>query len=120
MNQAELVRRLEAFLTEQPVDRVEISENSLSDFQVELTLKPNTPIAERFILRLETALAGEIGSLSLFRVRTNVMIVRFTLRRSAYDDPSGTDRIAELPSVYTTPASRTVPLQAAIRGIIAA
>ncbi len=119
MNKAELVRRLEGFLTEQPVDRVEISEAAAPDFQVELTLKPNTPITERFILRLETALRGEIGSLSLFRVRTNVMIVRFTLRRGSHDDPSGADRIAELPSLYTA-ASRNFPPRATIHETVAA
>ena len=67
--------------------------------QVELTLKPNTPISERFIVRLETTIRQKIGSLSLFRVRRNVFIIRFTLERS-YNEDSAADRIEELPAPY--------------------
>ena len=74
-------------------------ESVAGDLQVELTLKPNTPISERFIIRLETAIRLKIGSLSLFRVRRNVFIIRFTLERS-YNEDSAADRIEELPAPY--------------------
>jgi hypothetical protein len=99
MCKSELERRLEIFLFGQPVDRFEISESAAGDLQVELTLKPDTPISERFIVRLETAIGQKIGSLSLFRVRRNVFIVRFTLERSFTED-SAADRIEELPAAY--------------------
>jgi hypothetical protein len=98
MTTLELERRLTVFLTEQPVDRFEISDGT-ADFQVQLTLKPNTPITERFITLLETALHQKIGSLSFFRVRRNVFMIRFTLERE-YNDDSAADRIQELPSFY--------------------
>jgi hypothetical protein len=97
---SELERRLEIFLTEQPVERFNVSESGATDFLVELTLNPNTPITERFILRLETVLGEKIGSLSLFRVRSNVLIVRFTLPRDPDEDPLETGRIQESPSRY--------------------
>ena len=100
MRKQELERHLEHFRSEQPVDRFEISQSSAADFQVELILKPDTPITERFIALLETALHQKIGSLSLFRVRRNVFIIRFTLKRNYYDD-SAADHIQELPSPYT-------------------
>ncbi|HXO95562.1 MAG TPA: hypothetical protein VN857_03185 [Chthoniobacterales bacterium] len=99
MRKQELARRLENFRSEQPVTRFEISQSVAADFQVELILKPNTPITERFIALLETALHQKIGSLSLFRVRRNIFIIRFTLKRNYYDD-SAADRIQELPSPY--------------------
>jgi len=99
MRKPELERRLENFLVEQPVDWFEISESVAGDLQVELTLKPNTPISERFIIRLETAIRQKIGSLSLFRVRRNVFIIRFALERS-YNEDSAADRIEELPAPY--------------------
>jgi hypothetical protein len=99
MCKSELERRLEIFLFGQPVDRFEISESAAGDLQVELTLKPDTPISERFIVRLETAIGQKIGSLSFFRVRRNVFIVRFTLERSFTED-SAADRIEEFPAPY--------------------
>jgi hypothetical protein len=99
MNKLELEHRLTVFVAEQPVDRFEISDSVEADRQVELTLKPNTPISERFIVRLETAIGQKIGSLSLFRVRRNVFIVRFTLERNFTED-SAADRIEELPAPY--------------------
>jgi hypothetical protein len=99
MNKEELERRLENFLPEQFVDRFEITEIVTGDLQVELTLKPNTPITERFIALLETALPQKFGSLSFFRVRRNVFMIRFTLERN-YSDDSAADRIEELPSRY--------------------
>ena len=75
MRKQELARRLENFRSEQPVTRFEISQSVAADFQVELILKPNTPITERFIALLETALHQKIGSLSLFRVRRNIFII---------------------------------------------
>jgi len=99
MRKSELERRLEKFLVGQPVDRFEISENVAGDLQVELTLKPDTPISERFIVRLETAIRQKIGSLSLFRVRRNVFFIRFTLERS-YTEDSAADRVEELPAPY--------------------
>jgi hypothetical protein len=99
MSEQELERRLENFLPEQFVDRFEITEIVTGDLQVELTLRPNTPITERFITLLETALHQKIASLSFFRVRRNVFIIRFTLERS-YNDDSAADRIQELPSSY--------------------
>jgi hypothetical protein len=79
MSKQELERRLENFLPKQFVDRFEISEIVTGDLQVKLTLKPNTPITERFIALLETAVHRKFGSLSFFRVRRNVFINRFTL-----------------------------------------
>jgi hypothetical protein len=99
MRKSELERRLEIFLVGQRVDRFEISESAAGDLHVELTLKPDTPINERFIVRLETAIGHKIGSLSLFRVRRNVFIVRFTLERSFTED-SAADRIEELPAPF--------------------
>jgi hypothetical protein len=99
MRKSELERRLEIFLVGQRVDRFEISESVAGDLHVELTLKPDTPINERFIVRLETAIGHKIGSLSLFRVRRNVFIVRFTLERSFTED-SAADRIEELPAPF--------------------
>jgi len=95
MRKQKLEHRLENFRSEQPVDRFEISQSVAADFQVELILKPNTPITERLIALLETALHQKIGSLSLFRVRRNIFIIRFTLKRN-YDDDSAADRIQEL------------------------
>jgi hypothetical protein len=100
MTKLELEHRLTVFVMEQPVDRFEISDSVEADLQVELTLKPNTPITERFIVRLEIALHRKIGSLSLFRVRRNVLIIRFTLK-DGYRDDSAADRIQELPFAYT-------------------
>jgi len=99
MSKQELERCLENFLPEQWVDRFEITEIVTGDLQVELTLKPNTPVTERFISLLETALHQRIGSLSFFRVRRNVFMIRFTLERNDNDD-SVADRIQELPSPY--------------------
>jgi len=99
MTKLELEHRLTVFVTEQPVDRFEISDSVEADLQVELTLKPNTPITERFIVRLETALHRKIGSLSLFRVRRNILIIRFTLK-GGYRNDSAADRIQELPFPY--------------------
>jgi hypothetical protein len=99
MRKEELQRRLEKFRSERSVDRFEITEGVTGDLHVELTLKPNTPITERFIARLETALHQKIESLSLFRVRRNVFIIRFTLKRRDNED-SVADRIQELPSSY--------------------
>ena len=96
MRKSELERRLEIFLVGQRVDRFEISESAAGDLHVELT---DTPINERFIVRLETAIGHKIGSLSLFRVRRNVFIVRFTLERSFTED-SAADRIEELPAPF--------------------
>lgn len=95
----ELERRLENLLTEQFVDRFEITENVSGDLQVELTLKPHTPITERLIFRLEAALRQKIGTPSLFRIRRNVFIIRFALKRT-YDDDSAADRIEEFPTPY--------------------
>jgi hypothetical protein len=97
---SELERRLELFFTEQPVELFKVSDSGPTDFLVELTLKPNTPITERFILRLEAVLGEEIKSLSLFRVRSNVLIVRFTLPRNSDEDSVEPDRIQESPSRY--------------------
>jgi len=99
MSKQELERRLKNLLTEQLVDRFTITEIVSGDLQVELTLKPHTPITERFVARLETALHQKIGSLSFFRVRRNVFMIRFTLERNDSDDPVA-DRIQELPSPY--------------------
>jgi len=99
MSKQELERRLENFLPKQFVDRFEISEIVTGDLQVKLTLKPNTPITERFIALLETAVHRKFGSLSFFRVRRNVFIIRFILERN-YNDDSATDRIQELPFPY--------------------
>jgi hypothetical protein len=100
MTSVELKHRLEAFATEQPVDRFTISESAAGNFQVELTLKPHTPVTERFIFRLEAALRQKIGTPTLIRIRRNVFIIRFALRGS-YDDDSAADRIEELPTPYT-------------------
>ncbi len=102
MTRLELEHRLTVFVTEHPVDRFEISDSVEADLQVELTLKPNTPITERFIVRLETALHQKIGSLALFRVRRNVSIIRFTLK-GGYRNDSAADRIQELPFPYACP-----------------
>ena len=99
MRKQELERRLENFLSEQFVDRLEITEIVTGDLQVELTLKPDAPITERFIALLETALHRKIGSLSFFRVRRNVFMIRFTLERNDNDD-SAAGRIQELPTPY--------------------
>jgi hypothetical protein len=99
MNKLELEHRLTVFVAEQPVDRFEISDSVEANLQVELTLKPNIPITERFIVRLEKALHQKIGSLALFRVRRNVLIIRFTLK-GGYSDDSAADRIQELPFPY--------------------
>ncbi len=53
MRKSELERRLEIFLVGQRVDRFEISESAAGDLHVELT---DTPINERFIVRLERRL----------------------------------------------------------------
>jgi hypothetical protein len=99
MRRQELERHLQN-LTEQFVDRFEIAEIHTGDLQVELTLKPHTPITERFIARLETALHQKIGSLSFFRVRRNVFMIRFTLQRS--NDDSAADRVEEFPTPYAS------------------
>lgn len=57
-------------------------------------------VTEQFILRLESALRQELGSLSLFRLRNNVLFVRFTLRRTYDEDSAEADRIEESPSLY--------------------
>jgi hypothetical protein len=85
MSIQELDRRLKSFLPEQCVDRFAITEIVTGDLQVELTLKPDTPITERFIALLEAALHQKIGSLSFFRVRRNVSINRFTLYAYSID-----------------------------------
>jgi hypothetical protein len=95
----ELKRRLDLFLAEQPVERFKASGSSAAGFRVELALKPNTPITERFLQRLETALRREIGSLSVLRIRRNVFIIRFKLK-PADDDISAADRVEELPACY--------------------
>ncbi len=118
MTRSELEHRLEVFRTEQLVDRIEISEGVGTDFQVGLTLKPNAPLSERFILRLEAILGQESASFSFFRVRTNVVILRFTVRRSS-DGGSETDRIEELPSHYAC-AGQRVARRATIREMITA
>jgi hypothetical protein len=99
MTRAELERYLAGFLARQPVDRVRILENSSIEFQVELVLKPQTAITERFILQLESALGQRIGSLSLFRVRGRVFLLRFAVECTA-DDNSGTDSVQEMPDSY--------------------
>jgi hypothetical protein len=99
MSKQELERRLENFLPEGWVDRFEITEIVTGDLQVELTLKPNTPITERFIALLETALHQRIGSLSFFRVGRNVFMIRFTLERNDSGDAAA-DRLQELPTPY--------------------
>jgi hypothetical protein len=119
MTKVELERRLEIFRTEQPLDRVVISESAALDFQVELTLKPNAPITERFIARLERVLRHEIRSLSLLRIRTNVVIVRFSLPFTRSDDLSETDCIQELPTLYTSVGQR-VAVRAVIHEMIVA
>ncbi len=118
MRKEELQHRLENFRSEQPVDRFQISQSVAADFQVELILKPNTPITERLIALLETALHQKIGSLSLFRVRRNIFIIRFTLKRN-YDDDSAADRIQELPSPYVC-GGQEVPIRTAIPQKLAA
>jgi hypothetical protein len=70
-----------------------------TEFQVELTLKPDTAITEQFILQLESALGQRVGSLSLFRVRRHVLLFRFAVERIA-DDDSTAERIQEVPSPY--------------------
>jgi hypothetical protein len=119
MNIPELERRLGVFRTEHPVDRIEISEAVAHDLHVALTLKPDTIPSERFIHRLEMALGQQIRSLSLFRVRTNVVVVRFTLPRTYNEDPSETDRLQELPSLYCG-AGQLVAPRARSRAMIAA
>jgi hypothetical protein len=93
MRRQELERRLQN-LPEQFVDRFEIAEIHTGDLQVALTLKPHTPITERLIALLETALHQKIGSLSFFRVRRNVFMIRFTLQHY-YNDDSAADRIED-------------------------
>jgi hypothetical protein len=99
MNRQELERRLENLLTVQLVDRFEVTEIVTGDLQVALTLKPHTPITERLIFRLEAALRQKIGTPSLFRIRRNVFIIRFSLKHT-YDDDSAADRVQELPTPY--------------------
>ena len=99
MSKQELERRLENFLPEQFVDRFEITEIVTGDLQVELTLKPDAPITERFIALLETALHRKIESLSFFRVRRNVFMIRFTLERNDSDDAAA-ERLEEFPTPY--------------------
>jgi hypothetical protein len=99
MRRQELERRLENFLTEHLVDRFAITKIVTGDLQVELTLKPNTPITERFVARLETALHQKIESLSFFRVHRNVFLMRFTLERN-YNDDSAAERVEEFPTPY--------------------
>jgi hypothetical protein len=96
MQMSELKRRLELFLAEQPVERCKVSGSSVG-FRVELTLKPNSPITERFIRGLEIGLRQEIASLLILRIRRNVFIIRFSLKPSYHDD-SPADRIEELPA----------------------
>jgi hypothetical protein len=100
MNISELERRLGLFLTEHSAEWFKVSGGSAAGFRVELALKPNTPITERFIRGLETALRSEIGSLSVLRMRHNVFIVRLTLRPIYHEDSPETDRFEECPSPY--------------------
>jgi hypothetical protein len=99
MNLSELKHRLELFLAEQPVERCKVSGSSAAGFRVELALKPNTPITDRFIRGLEIGLRHEIASLSVLRIRRNIFTIRFSLK-PGYDDDSPADRIEELPAPY--------------------
>jgi hypothetical protein len=106
MTLTELADRLAAFRTEQPVDRITISEEAGRDFHVTLTLQPNIPISERLIGRLETVLGRKIAFLSIFRVRANVMIIRFLLPSGSSKHRSRTDHIEEVPAPYYTSIDR--------------
>jgi hypothetical protein len=99
MTRAELEKRLELFLAAQPGAHFKVSGSSGAGFRVELALRPNTPITERFIRELEAALPRQIGSLSVFRIRRNVFIIRLALKRS-HDEDSAADRVEEFPALY--------------------
>ena len=120
MTLTELADRLEAFRTEQPVDQITVSEDASGDFHVALILQPNIPISERLITRLETVLGRKIASLSIFRVRVNVMIIRFVLPTTSSERRSRTDHIEEVAAPYYTSVDRRIALQPVTTEILAA
>ncbi|HEX4201012.1 MAG TPA: hypothetical protein VHY59_05805, partial [Chthoniobacterales bacterium] len=83
MKRSELEYRLATFRNHHAWEKTEISEPDPNNFHVVLSLKPNIPISERLILRLEDAIGGRLKSLLLLRSPANVAVLRFTVRRSA-------------------------------------
>jgi hypothetical protein len=95
----ELEYRLAAIRNHHAWEKIEIFERDPNNFHVVLTLKPNIPISERLILRLEDAIGGRLNSLLLLRSPGNVTVLRFTVRRSATDDETEAGRVEDTASL---------------------
>jgi hypothetical protein len=99
MIRSELEYRLATFRDRHAWEKIEISERDPNNFHVVLSLKPNIPISERFILRLEDAIGGSLKSLLLLRSPANVTVLRFAVRRSATCDETEAGRVEETASL---------------------
>ena len=99
MIRSELEYRLTTFRNQHACEKIEIFEPDPNKFRIVLTLKPNIPISERLILRLEDAIGGRLKSLLLLRSSANVNVLRFTVRRSATGDQTEAGRVEETASL---------------------
>jgi hypothetical protein len=99
MIRSELEHRLATFHNHHAVEKIEIAERDPISCRVTLTLKPNIPMSERLILRLEDAIGGRLNSLLLLRSPGNVTVLRYTVRRSATDDETEAGRVEETASL---------------------
>jgi hypothetical protein len=95
MTRGELERRLTIFQHHYPLEKIQISDHDPIDFHVALTLKPNVPISDRLIVRLQETLGEPLRSIALLRSRANVAVLRFTARQSAAGDETEADRVEE-------------------------
>jgi hypothetical protein len=120
MTRGELENRLATFRNQNAWEKIEIFEPDPNNFRVALTLKPNIPISERLILRLEDAIGGRLKSLLLLRLPANVTVLRFTVRRNVTRDETEAGRVEETASLsYAKAGMRTrstVSLDAAPNG----
>ena len=99
MTRGELENRLATFRNQHAWEKIEIFEPDPNNFHVVLTLKPNIPISERLILRLEDAIGGRLKSLLLLRSPANVTVLRFTVRRNITRDETEASRVEETASL---------------------
>ena len=103
---SELEYRLATFRNQHSWEKIEIFEPDPNNFRVVLTLKPNIPISERLILRLEDAIGGRLKSLLLLRSPANVTVLRFTVRQSATGDQTEAGRGEEPGARSQNPGAR--------------
>ena len=106
MTRSELEHRLATFQNHHALDKIEISERDPNNFHVALTLRPNIPISERLILRLENAIGGRLKSLLVLRSPTNVAVLRFMVGRGAIGNETQADRAEETATVSYAKADR--------------